>query len=80
MLFLFDITVFFLASINIQKYSNIKKKQYKIQLVSIWYDLSDVQTEEMVNDSLRAMKFYGLAIEDSVPYKQYRSRFRSELT
>ena len=30
---------------------------FKMQLISIWYNLSDVQTEAMVNDSLSAMRF-----------------------
>jgi len=53
---------------------------FKMQLVSIWYNLSDVQTEEMVNDSLSTMRFCGLALEDSVPDHSTLSRFRTELT
>lgn len=53
---------------------------FKMQLISIWYNLSDVQTEEMVNDSLSCMKFCGLCLEDSVPDHSTISRFRSELT
>lgn len=53
---------------------------FKMQLVSIWYNLSDVQTEEMVNDSLSVMKFCGLKLEDSVPDHSTLSRFRTELT
>ena len=37
---------------------------FKMQLISVWYDLSDVQTEIMVNDSLSAMRFCDLSIED----------------
>jgi len=51
-----------------------------MQLVSIWYGLSDVQTEEMVNDSLSTMRFCSLALEDSVPDHSTLSRFRTELT
>ncbi len=53
---------------------------FKMQLVSMWYSLSDVQTEEIVNDSLSTMKFCGLALEDSVPDHSTLSRFRTELT
>lgn len=53
---------------------------FKMQLISLWYDLSDVQTEAMVNDSLSAMRFCGLSIEDPVPDHSTLSRFRSELT
>ncbi|MEM6718568.1 MAG: IS5 family transposase [Bacteroidota bacterium] len=53
---------------------------FKMQLISIWYNLSDVQTEAMVNDSLSAMRFCNLSIEDSVPDHSTLSRFRSELT
>ena len=51
----------------------------KMQLISVWYNLSDVQTEEMVNDSLSMMKFCGLSLEDPVPDHSTISRFRSEL-
>ena len=53
---------------------------FKMQLVGVWYGLSDVQTEETVNDSLSAMRFCGLVLEDSVPDHSTLSRFRSELT
>lgn len=53
---------------------------FKMQLISIWYNLSDVQTEAMVNDSLIAMRFCDLSIEDSVPDHSTLSRFRTELT
>ena len=51
-----------------------------MQLISTWYDLSDVQTEAMVDDSLSAMRFCDLSIEDSVPDHSTLSRFRTELT
>lgn len=53
---------------------------FKMQLVSIWYGLSDVQTEEICNDSLSVMKFLGLSLEDHVPDHSTLSRFRTELT
>ena len=52
---------------------------FKMQLISIWYDLSDVQTEVFVNDSLSAMKFCNLTIEDNVPGHTTLSRFKKEL-
>lgn len=53
---------------------------FKMQLISVWYDLSDVATEDMVNDSISAMRFCGLHIEDSVPDHSTLSRFRKELS
>ena len=53
---------------------------FKMLLIGIWYNLSDERTEDMVNDSLSAMKFCGLRIEDAVPDHSVLSRFRSELT
>lgn len=53
---------------------------FKMQLISVWYNLSDVRTEEMVNDSLSFMHFCGLELEDIVPDHSTLSRFRSELT
>ena len=52
---------------------------FKMLLISEWYDLSDTQTESMVNDSLSAMKFCDLTIEDSVPGHSTLSRFKKEL-
>ncbi len=52
---------------------------FKMQLISIWYDLSDIQTEAMVNDSLSAMKFCNLSLEDSIPSHGTLSRFKKEL-
>lgn len=52
---------------------------FKMVLISEWYDLSDTQTESMVNDSLSAMKFCNLTIEDSVPGHSTLSRFKKEL-
>lgn len=52
---------------------------FKMSLVSIWYNLSDIQTESMVNDSLSAMKFCDLTIECNVPGQSTLSRFKKEL-
>lgn len=53
---------------------------FKMLLLQTWYNLSDIKVEEMVNDSLSAMKFCGLMLEDSVPDHSTISRFRSDLT
>ncbi len=52
---------------------------FKMHLISLWYDLSDVQTETMVNDSISAMKFCNLKIEDNIPGHSTLSRFKKEL-
>jgi IS5 family transposase len=36
-------------------------------LTGIWYGLDDERVEAMLNDSLSAMRFYDLCIEDDVP-------------
>lgn len=53
---------------------------FKMLLLGIWNCLSDERTELLVNDSLSAMKFCGLSLEDNVPDHSTLSRFRSELT
>lgn len=53
---------------------------FKMLLIGIWNDLSDERTELHVNDSLSAMKFCGLELEDIVPDHSTLSRFRSHLT
>lgn len=53
---------------------------FKMHLISVWYDLSDIQTETMVNDSLSAIKFCDLTLEDNVPGHSTLSRFKKELT
>ena len=52
---------------------------FKMQLLQIWYQLSDPGVEDLVNDSLSAMRFCGLDLEDDVPDHSTLSRFRSEL-
>ncbi len=52
---------------------------FKMYLISIWYEQSDIQTEVMVNDSLSAMKFCNLTIEDTVPGHGTLSRFKKGL-
>lgn len=53
---------------------------FKMHLISEWYQLSDTQTEAMVYDSISALKFCGLTLEDSVPGHSTLSRFKKELT
>ncbi len=53
---------------------------FKMQLLQIWYNLSDPGVEDFVNDSLGSMRFCGLQLEDDVPDHSTLSRFRSELT
>jgi IS5 family transposase len=50
-----------------------------MHLISKWYRLSDTQTEAMVYDSISALRFCGLTIEDSVPGHSTLSRFKKEL-
>ena len=48
-------------------------------LLQTWYNLSDPAVEDMVNDSLGAMHFCQLELEDDVPDHSTLSRFRKEL-
>jgi len=52
---------------------------FKMQLLQIWYGLSDPAVEDFVNDSLSAMQFCGLQLEEDVPDHSTLSRFRKEL-
>ena len=52
---------------------------FKMLLIQTWYNLSDPGVEEMLGDSLSAMYFCGLTLEDDVPDHSTLSRFRSEL-
>ena len=53
---------------------------FKMALISEWYDMSDHQTEIMVNDSISAIKFCGLTLEDPVPGHSTLSRFKRDLS
>ena len=53
---------------------------FKMHMISKWYKLSDTQTETMVYDSISALKFCGLTLEESVPGHSTLSRFKKELT
>lgn len=52
---------------------------FKMHLISEWYQLSDTQTESFVVDSISALKFCGLTIEEDVPGHSTLSRFKKEL-
>jgi IS5 family transposase len=53
---------------------------FKMLLLGMWNDLSDVKTENYVSDTLSATRFCGLGLEDPVPDHSTLSRFRTELT
>ena len=52
---------------------------FKMLLIGTWYGLSDESVEEMVLDSLSAMKFCELDLEHEVPDHSTLSRFRKTL-
>jgi IS5 family transposase len=52
---------------------------FKMTLLQIWYNLSDPEVEEMVNENLSAMMFCGLQLEDDVPDHSTLSRFRKDI-
>ena len=52
---------------------------FKMMLLQIWYNLSDMGVEDMVNEHLASNAFCGLRVEDTVPDHSTLSRFRSEL-
>lgn len=53
---------------------------FKMLLMGIWNNFSDPQTEDYLNDSISAMHFCELDLEDSVPDHSTLSRFRTALT
>lgn len=53
---------------------------FKITLLQTWYNLSDYEVEDRINDSLSFMKFLGLSLEDTVPDHSVISRFRTTLS
>ncbi|MCY4216470.1 MAG: transposase [Flavobacteriaceae bacterium] len=50
-----------------------------MQLISVWFHLSDVRTEDFIKDSIGFTASCDLDMEDIVPYNSTLSRFRSEL-
>ena len=53
---------------------------FKMCLLQTWYKLSDYGLEEQVNDSLSAMRFCDLQLEDDIPDHSVVSRFRKALS
>lgn len=52
---------------------------FKALLIQTWYDLSDYQLEEAMDDRLSFRRFVGLASSDSVPDHSTFSLFRTQL-
>jgi IS5 family transposase len=52
----------------------------KMNLLGVWYGLSDRALEERVKDSISFSRFCGLSLEDPVPDHSIVSRFRTMLT
>ncbi|XOD67533.1 MAG: transposase [Flavobacteriales bacterium Tduv] len=50
-----------------------------MMLLSHWYDLSDVGTEELVKDSIGCVRFFGFLLEDQIPDHTTLYRFRNEI-
>lgn len=53
---------------------------FKICLLQTWYNLSDYEVEDQVNDRISFSRFVGLSIDDKCPDHSVISRFRTELT
>ena len=53
---------------------------FKITLLQTWYNLSDYEVEDQVNDRISFSKFLGLSLEDNCPDQSVISRFRTEMT
>lgn len=53
---------------------------FKMMLLQTWYNLSDYDVEEQVNDRISFNRFVGIGLEDSVPDHSVISRFRSAMT
>lgn len=53
---------------------------FKISLLQQWYDLSDYEVEDRINDSISFSHFCGLHIDQVAPDHSTLSRFRSRLS
>ena len=53
---------------------------FKMSLLQTWYDMSDYEVEERINDSISFGRFCGFSVEDTAPDHSTLSRFRSLLT
>ncbi|XOD67595.1 MAG: transposase [Flavobacteriales bacterium Tduv] len=52
---------------------------FTMMLLRPWYDLSDVETEELVKESLSCIRFYSFRLEDQIPDHTILCRFRNEI-
>lgn len=52
---------------------------FRIELLRVWYGLSDGEVEDQVNDRLSFSRFAGLSMEDEVPDSTTVCRFRNIL-
>lgn len=52
---------------------------FRIELLRVWYGLSDGEVEDQVNDRLSFSQFAGLSLEDDVPDSTTVCRFRNVL-
>ena len=53
---------------------------FKMTLLQTWYNLSDYEVEDQVNDRISFSRFVGISMDGSVPDHSVVSRFRSLLT
>ena len=53
---------------------------FKITLLQTWYNLSDYEVEDQVNDRISFSKFLDLSLEDNCPDHSVISRFSTEMT
>ncbi len=53
---------------------------FKITLLQTWYNMSDDEVEDAVNDRISFSRFVGLSLDDKSPDHSIISRFRTELT
>ena len=52
---------------------------FRMELMRMWYGLSDGEIEELVNDRLSFSRFAGLGMDDTVPDSTTLCRFRNAL-
>ncbi|XOD68282.1 MAG: transposase [Flavobacteriales bacterium Tduv] len=52
---------------------------FKVMLLTHWYDLSGLGTEELVKYSIGYMRFYAFLLEDQILDHTILSRFRNEI-
>ncbi|XOD67346.1 MAG: transposase [Flavobacteriales bacterium Tduv] len=50
-----------------------------MMILNNWCDLSDVETEELVKESLICMRFYGFLLEDHIPDRTVLFVFCNEI-